>query len=79
MNKFEVINKIKEYDEYFHETYIPSLGLILYSIYNINHLSYNDFESDEYEVHKGKDNLINILTDENGTKYGFYFISISYW
>ena len=76
LNKFEVINKIKEYDEYFHETYIPSLGLILYSIYNINHLSYNDFESDEYEVHKGKDNLINILTDENGTKYGFYFIDV---
>jgi len=76
LNKFEVINKIKEHDEYFHETYIPSLGLTLYSIYNINHLSYNNFESDKYEVHKGKDNIINILTDENGTKYGFYFIDV---
>lgn len=73
-----LIKTIKETDEkYYYETFIPSLGITLYSIYGMNHIDFknvNDLIPNTNCEYNEETNL-NVF-DYNGTKYGFYMINL---
>ena len=76
--------KLKEYliendnEIYYYEEFIPSLGITLYSIYNINHVDFKPYlyNDSNLNVEYDSNSYLNIV-DIDGSTYGFYFLNIT--
>jgi hypothetical protein len=79
---YNAILKLKEYliennnEKYYYEEFIQSLGVSLYSIYDINHVDFKRYENDNLDVEYDEKTNLNIV-HTNNHNYGFYLLNIT--
>ena len=78
---YNAVLTLKDFDKtYYYEKFIPSLGVSLYSIYDINHVnldSYDQYLNDSINSYEyDSDNNLNIVKTNNHT-YAFYMLNVA--